>query len=158
MGVIQKKKEDTSNKKDKIYENHILGEVGKTGDYQLKTTSYKEVTEIKGVGREYKTDNKYVVVDIEIAANDIALQLGYSPMDFILVDEERKTFNTSDATNDINVLNSSDNDSYVGIYDSINPGVFKKTQLVFEVPKDTVPKLIANKNQGSTDYVEFMIK
>ncbi len=147
-----------NSKKEENNKIYKLNETGKSGSYQLKTLGYKEVIEIKGVNQNFKTNNKYIVVDIEIAANETALEFGYSADDFLLVDNNRKTYNAdSDITNHINVKNEEDN-NYIGIYKPLNPNVFKKTQIVFEVPKDTEPELIKNKNSGSKSYVQFNLK
>ena len=72
------------------YDNYKLGEVGKTGNYQLKTVSYSETDNIVGVNESYTTQNKYIIVNIEIAANDEGLAIGYSPSDFRIVDKDKK--------------------------------------------------------------------
>ncbi|ACD24551.1 DUF4352 domain-containing protein [Clostridium botulinum] len=146
-------------KKEENNKVYKLNEVGKSGNYQLKTLGYNEVIKIKGTSKNFITDNKYVVVDIEIAANDATLESGYSADDFLLVDNNKKTYSAeSTITNHLNVKNEHDDDSYIGIYKPLNPNVFKKTQIVFEVPKDTEPELIKNKNSGSKSYVQFNLK
>lgn len=158
--IIEVDNTKTDNRKkeenNKIYK---LNEAGKSGSYQLKTLGYNEVTEIKGVNQNFKTNNKYIVVDIEIAANETALEFGYSADDFLLVDNNKKTYNAdSDITNHINVKNEEKDNNYIGIYKPLNPNVFKKTQVVFEVPKDIQPQLIKNKNTKSQVYVQFNLK
>ena len=70
----------------------------------------------------------------------------------------KKTYNCENiGTNSLNQGNENKDNSYVGIFKDLEPGVFKKTQIVFEIPKDIKPILIINKNYGSDDYVEFML-
>lgn len=151
---VQNQESVTNNK----YERYKLNEVGKTGNYQLKTVSSEIKNQIETFDKTFSTDNQYVIVNIEIAANDKTIELGYSPLDFTLADKEGKTYSCADITNELNVTNSNNDSNYVGIYHALNPGVFKKAQLVFETPKDVIPQVLANKNDGSTDYVEFELE
>jgi len=149
---------DDSSSEDVKYDNYKLGEVGKSGKYQLKTVSYLETENIVVANESYTTQNKYVIVNIEIASNDEGLSLGYNPNDFRIVDKDKKTYNCeSIITNNLNLENENKDNSYVGIFKDLEPGVLKKTQLVFDIPKEIKPILIINKNYGSADFIEFML-
>lgn len=139
-----------------MYKRYALGEAGVSGEYQLKTVSFETTTEIPKLRDEkYTTNNEFVVVEIEIAAIDQALDTGYSLLDFLLVDTDKKTYAADDKSIELNVILG--DDGYVGPYDALNPGLFKKAKLVFEVPKGIKPALIANSNGGSDTYVEYSL-
>lgn len=149
---------ETSNEENKN-EQYKLNEIGKTGNYQLKTTGYSEVNEIQGVDQKFTTKNKYVVIDIEIASNDVALDYGYSAIDFKLVDSDSKVYNNdSNISISLNIINNGKDNNYLEVFESLNPNVFKKTQLVFEVPKDIKPTLLINKNGDSKIFTAFELK
>lgn len=152
-GSSQETKEPDKEK----YKTYEIGVPGVSGNYQVKVDNYENKNVITTFDGDITTENNFIVVNIQIAGNDQLVEYGYSLMDFILVDEQGKTYATHDITNALNVTNKR-NHEYVGIYDTLNPNVWKKTQIVFEVPKEVNPQYIANKNDGSTTFVQYRLK
>lgn len=143
----QSKADIKENKFEKAVKNGstIIKSVGTEGDLtelSLKVLNANEMDSVTNKVGTTKASGKFIVVEVSMK-NTATSQIYYSNNDYAIHD---KTTDISYAADDNSVktafnLNEnqkvySKNAEYVCDYDTFNPGIIKKSYMVFDVPKD----------------------
>lgn len=127
----------------------------------MKVLKAEESESVSNEAGNSKSSGKFIIVEVELKNCD-KKAIQYSPDQFELV-SGGSVYKIDDAGFDaMGNLNSqetifNENKEFIGAYDSFNPGISKKTYLVFDVPKDVTlenSKLALTGNQE----VEFALK
>ena len=138
-----------------LYPENTYGKVSEIiddGVLMARLNSHSTSYEIIGISDERwdsGEESEYITVDIDIASSKQPLEDGlYSVSNiFYLDDTEGIQYAADDSiTNNIRVR-----DKTLDYFGAINPKTLKRMQVVFQVPRDTVPERIAIKNKYNDD-------
>lgn len=158
---------DNSNNKSQTQEtkssNKVVkfSEQSKVGDVKFKILKVKETKNISNEAGKSKANGKFIIIELQLK-NESKDPVQYSSDDFTL-NNDGKSFesddNSFDASENMNSQETiyNNNKDFIGVYDKFNPGLTKKTYLVFDVPKDlnlSKTNLIIAKD----DDIQFALK
>ena len=109
-------------------------------DIEYKILNVKETKSISNESGKSKANGKFIIVELQIE-NKTKNPISYSSDDFFLINNGRTFLVDDNSFNASQNLNSQQtifnkNEKYIGTYDKFNPGITKKTFIVFDVPKD----------------------
>lgn len=117
-----------------------VGEEQKYSGADLKILSVKEASSVNNEAGNVKASGKFIIIELSLknTSNDA---IESNPHDFKLVDNGAKYLVDDTAFEALQNLNSQketydENKNYVGPYNKFNPGITKKTYIVFEVSKE----------------------
>ena len=131
------------------------------GNITMKVVKTEETQSINNESGSSTAGGKFIVIELELKNND-KQAIEYAAKQFMLKskDLEYKIDDASfDAMGNLNNQESiyNKNQEFIGVYDSFNPGMVKKTYLVFDVPKDVTldnAKLMLTDN----NEIQFSLK
>lgn len=131
-----------------------IGEEQKYSGADLKVLSVKESNGVNNESGNVKASGKFIVIELSLK-NTSKDAIESNPNEFKLVANGANYLVDDTAFEALQYLNSQketydENKNYVGPYDKFNPGITKKTYIVFEVPKEVNvkdSKLIVSNNE-----------
>ncbi|MDQ0149208.1 DUF4352 domain-containing protein [Eubacterium multiforme] len=132
-----KSQSQTQESKNKVVK---LNEQSKIGDVGVKVLKVKETKNISNEAGKSKANGKFIIIELSLK-NESKDPIQYDSHDFTL-NNDGKSYeiddNSFDASGNMNSQQSiyNNNKDFIGVYDKFNPGITKKTYLVFDVPKD----------------------
>jgi hypothetical protein len=136
----QSEQSEQSESKDesKVYK---AGEEGLSGNWNIKVLDVNETNIIQAGNSSNNKTTKEKFIVLKIQMENISKQpVQYSPDEFKLGSmEDQSQYNVDfDAMMTANHKETiyNKNSEFIGVYDDVNPNTYKKTYIVFEVPKD----------------------
>lgn len=137
-----------------------VGQDAKSGDWNIKVTSSKEGTKIRGnaISNPINTTQKFIMVQLEMTNID-SKQQQYSEDDFTLFNaKDKKEYSISnDATEAIETINA--NNNLLNMNDYTNPNIPKEVALVFEVPKNVdISNSVLEHKASGVNVTKYYIK
>lgn len=117
-----------------------MNEIEKFQGIDLKVLNVKESQSISNESGKTKATGKFIIIELSMK-NTSKEAVQYGSDDFHLITNGIKYEIDDNAFDSMGKLNSQktiydDDKSYIGVYDNFNPGMTKKTYIVFEVPKE----------------------
>ena len=159
------KKESTKKEQPKQEPKIIdVGTVQKSGDWDIKVLESKESSEINtgNSGGSIKTTDKFIIVKLELK-NMSNAKVEYSYDNFTLLHSNKSSYESH--MDSASKLNSDEkiykkNNSFIGVYDDVNPGTTKNTYISFEVPKDLSIEdfILVNNKSLNDELIAFKLK
>lgn len=149
---------ETNNSKVKLIglnQEEVFNNIG------MKVLKAEESNGINNESGTSKPSGKFIILELELKNND-KQAIQYSSDQFMLNSGD-STYQVDDTAFDaMGNLNNQEsifnkNQDFIGAYDNFNPGISKKTYLVFDVPKNVTlesSKLMLTDNKE----VEFSLK
>lgn len=156
------KQTDTTVKNDKKDKKTVaLNQEEKLANSSLKVLNVKEEESVSNNSGDTTSSGKFIIIELELT-NNYSEALSYGANEFRLINDSKAyeiddvAFSTMGNLNMQETIYNKNND-FIGVYDKFNPGITKKTYIVFDVPKDISldnAKLITTNNKN----IEFSLK
>lgn len=152
-------KNDKKEKTDK--KTVVLNQEEKLTKSSLKVLSVKEEESISNQCGNTTSTGKFIVIQLELT-NNYSEAISYVTNEFVLMNDNKSyeidevAFKTMGNLNMQETIYNKNND-FIGVFGNFNPGITKKTYIVFDVPKDMIldnAKLININNKN----IEFSLK
>ncbi|WP_194190790.1 DUF4352 domain-containing protein [Clostridium chrysemydis] len=152
--VSNKEKSEENTSESSSVKTVKIGEEQKYSGADLKILSVKEANSVNNEAGNVKASGKFIIIELSLK-NTSKDAIESNPHEFKLVANGAKYLVDDTAFEALQNLNSQketydENKNYVGPYDKFNPGITKKTYIVFEVPKEVNlkdSKLIVSDNE-----------